>query len=55
MDVGDITLLWGDAAVCKASLREESLRRHLSLPLGERLRAALALVRKGPDRDRRHP
>jgi len=46
-DVDGVTLLWGDPAECKAALREESVRRHLELPAGERLLAALMLVRSG--------
>jgi len=45
LDVGDISLLWGDRTRWKARLREESVRRHLALPVGERLRIALSLVR----------
>jgi hypothetical protein len=44
VDVTDATLIWGNPARWKAALREESERRHLDLPPGERLRRALALV-----------
>lgn len=44
IDVGDVTLLWGDRSRWKAQLRDESLRRHLSQPINERLRIALSLV-----------
>jgi hypothetical protein len=44
IDVGDVTLAWGDRSRWKAELRSESARRHLELPLPERLRAALRLV-----------
>ena len=44
VDVGDVTLIWGDRTRAKAELRSESLQRHLALPLEERLRAALELV-----------
>lgn len=45
MEVGGVTLLWGDRTRWKARLRDESLRRHLERPIGERLAAAAALVR----------
>jgi hypothetical protein len=52
LDVPGVTLLWGDASQWKAVLREESERRHLDLPLDERLRRAVALVLpRGRDRD----
>lgn len=44
VDVGDVTLVWGDAARGKAALRSESLEQHLERPLAERLRVALSLV-----------
>jgi len=44
IEVGDVTLVWGDRAGWKAHLRDESLRRHLALPIAERLRVALSLV-----------
>jgi hypothetical protein len=46
IDVGDVTLVWGDRARWKAALREESRARHMQKPIGERLRAALELVRR---------
>jgi hypothetical protein len=48
VDAGGATLVWGDPARAKAELRDESLQRHLALPLGARLKAALALVRSPP-------
>ncbi len=53
VDIGDSTLMWGNAAEAKAALREESLRAFLSLPLSERLRLALSMLVKPTD-DRRH-
>jgi hypothetical protein len=50
VDVGDVTLTWGDATRWKARLRDESTQRHVDLPIGERLRAALSMVI--PRRDR---
>jgi hypothetical protein len=44
VDVAGTTLVWGNASRWKASLREESERRHLDLPIAERLRRALSLV-----------
>jgi hypothetical protein len=44
VDVGEITLAWGDRTRWKAELRDESLRRHLALPVAERLRLAFSLV-----------
>jgi hypothetical protein len=44
IEVDGVTLAWGDATRWKARLREESLRRHLARPIGERLAAALALL-----------
>jgi hypothetical protein len=44
IDVGNVTLVWGDRSRWKAELRDESLRRHLARPIAERLRAALSLV-----------
>lgn len=44
VDVGDVTLVWGDASRGKAELRSESVRKHLELPIAERLRIALSLV-----------
>ena len=52
IDVGDVTLIWGDAATAKSALREESLQRHLARPIGERLRLALAMVLPRQDRER---
>ena len=47
LQAGAFTLLWGDRSALKARLREESLKRHLSLPLAERLKAALSLLTRG--------
>jgi hypothetical protein len=44
IDAGEVRLAWGDPASWKARWRDESLRRHLERPLGERLRSALSLV-----------
>lgn len=44
IDVGDVTLVWGDKTRWKARLRDEAWRQHLARPLEQRLRAALALV-----------
>jgi hypothetical protein len=44
LDMPDATLVWGNASRWKATLRDEAERRHLELPLSERLRRALALV-----------
>ncbi len=44
IDIEGITLVWGDRARWKAELRSESARRHLGLPIHERLLAALQLV-----------
>jgi hypothetical protein len=44
VDIGGITLAWGDRSRWKAQLRDESLQRHLALPVAERLRVALSLV-----------
>ena len=44
VNAGEIDLAWGRAAEWKAYLRDESLRRHLDRPLGDRLRSALSLV-----------
>jgi hypothetical protein len=46
VDVDGVTLVWGDRTRAKAMLRAESLRRHLELPIADRLRAALALVQR---------
>jgi len=53
VDVEGATLVWGDASRWKATLRDESERRHLELPLGERLRRALALVQRHERADER--
>jgi hypothetical protein len=53
VDVNDVTLVWGNASRWKATLRGESERRHLALPIAERLRRALELVQRAPHgRDR---
>lgn len=44
IDAGEVRLAWGNPASWKARWRDESLRRHLDRPLGERLRSALSLV-----------
>jgi hypothetical protein len=44
IEVGDVTLAGGDRTAWKAQLRDESLRRHLALPVAERLRIALSLA-----------
>jgi hypothetical protein len=44
VDIGDVTLVWGDPARWKARLRDESLRAHLSRPIAERLAVALSMV-----------
>jgi hypothetical protein len=44
VDAGGVTLAWGDPTEWKAALRDESQQRHRAKPIGERLRAALALV-----------
>ena len=44
VDLGDVTLVWGDRTEWKARLRDERLREHLARPLTERLLAALDLV-----------
>lgn len=44
VDVGDVTLTWGDPTRWKAELRDESRRRYLQRPLAERIEAAFALV-----------
>jgi len=52
IEADELRLAWGNPARWKARWREESLRRHLNQPLGERLRSALALVLRRSDRDR---
>ncbi len=44
VDVGDITLIWGDKSDAKAELRAESERRYRQLSVAERLRIALSMV-----------
>ena len=44
IDVGEITLAWGNPATIKAELREESAKKFQLLPLGERLLIALSMV-----------
>lgn len=44
VDVGDVTLVWGDATHWKAELREASYHAYKALPIEERLRAALSMV-----------
>jgi predicted pyridoxine 5'-phosphate oxidase superfamily flavin-nucleotide-binding protein len=53
VDVGEVRLAWGNPASWKARWRDESLQRHLSRPLGERLRSALSLVLRRSDREGR--
>ena len=56
VDVDDVTLVWGNPSRWKATLRDESTRHHLELPIAERLQRALELVqrtRDGRDRARR--
>lgn len=48
IDVGEVTLVWGRPADCKRALRDESLLKHLTLPIGERLARALSMVRRVP-------
>jgi hypothetical protein len=50
VEAGDVRLAWGNAASWKARWRDESLQRHLTRPLGERLRSALRLVLRRSDR-----
>ena len=51
VDVGTITLVWGNPAKAKADLRAESEKRFRERPAGERLAAALSMVRS-PERKR---
>ncbi len=53
-DAHGITAIWGDASLGKRLLREESLRKHLALPLGERLRIGLSMgpAARGDERRR---
>jgi len=44
IDADGVRLAWGNPASWKARWRDESLRRRLNRPLGQRLRSALALV-----------
>jgi hypothetical protein len=44
VDVGGVTLVWGERSRWKATFRDESLKRHLERPVAERLRAAFSLV-----------
>ena len=44
IDTDGARLAWGNPASWKARWRDESLRRRLNRPLGQRLRSALALV-----------
>ena len=46
IDVGEITLAWGNPARIKAELREESTRRYQALPLGERILIVLSMVER---------
>jgi hypothetical protein len=56
MEVEEARLAWGNPTSWKARWRDESLQRHLQLPLGARLRAALSLVRRrSADRERQSP
>lgn len=48
IDVGEVSLTWGNPSQWKRTLRAESDRRHLAQPIAERLRAALALVIRRP-------
>jgi hypothetical protein len=53
IEAGGVRLAWGNPASWKARWRDESLRRHLKRPVGERLRAALSLVVGRSDREQR--
>ena len=53
IDTDGVRLAWGNPASWKARWRDESLRRHLNRPLGERLRSALSLVLRRSDGERR--
>ncbi len=55
VDIGDVTLMWGNPAECKAELRAESLKKHLAKPIAERLLVALSLVRRRPTHGRSNP
>ena len=50
IDVGEVTLAWGDQGLWKERLREERLQAFSEKPLSERLRAALGMVRRRSDR-----
>ncbi len=50
LDIGDVRLAWGNPTRWKARWREESLQKHLDLPVGERLRRALSLLIRRSDR-----
>ena len=54
IESGHTTLLWGEAAACKARLGAESETTFEELPLAERLRRALSMVarRSGDARPR---
>jgi hypothetical protein len=50
VDIGDVTLVWGDPTAAKALLRDESTRAYLKRPIAERLAIALSMVmRSEPD------
>lgn len=46
VDSQGFTFVWGDPATWKAELRAESWKRHLARSPGERLLAALELIRR---------
>jgi hypothetical protein len=52
VDVGETTVVWGNASRWKATLRDEAQRHYLALPLSERVRRALSMVLpRGVDRE----
>jgi len=46
LEIDGLRLAWGNPSEHKARWREESLRAHLALPVGERLIRALSLLLK---------
>ncbi len=51
VDVGEVTLAWGNAVEWKARFREEALQRHLARPVAERLRVAISMLRPASSDD----